>query len=83
MNDTIVNIIFFNSSVIVLPTLPEELINFNDIFSNKKASRLPLYKGGDYIINIEGNPLYKLLYNLSNLKLIKLKRYLDDALIKS
>jgi hypothetical protein len=53
------------------------------MFLNKEISRLPSYKDGDYIINIEGNPLYGPLYNLSNLELIELRRYLDDALIKS
>ncbi len=74
---------FFNSFIIVPPTLFNEFIDFNDIFLNKEIGRLLLYKSNDYIINIKSNPLYGPLYNLSNLKLIKLKRYLDDALIKS
>jgi len=70
------------SSVIIPPTLPNKFIDFNNIFLNKEISRLPLYKNNNYIINIKGNPLYGPLYNLSNLKLIKLKRYLDDTLVK-
>jgi len=73
---------FFNSSVIVPPTLPNKFINFNNIFLNKEIDRLLLYKNGNYIINIKSNPLYGPLYNLSNLELIKLRRYIDDILIK-
>jgi hypothetical protein len=57
-------------------------MDFNNIFFDKEVGRLSLYKDGDYIINIKSNPLYGPLYNLSNLKLIKLKRYLDDVLAK-
>jgi len=57
-------------------------MDFNDIFLNKEIGRLPSYKGGDYIIDIKNNPLYGPLYNLSNLKLIELRRYLDDILTK-
>ena len=82
-DDTTVNIISSNSSVIVPPTLLNKLIDFNNIFLDKEINRLLLYKGGDYIINIKGNSLYGPLYNLLNLKLIKLRKYLDDSLIKS
>jgi hypothetical protein len=77
------NIISFNNFIIVPPIFPNEFIDFNDIFLNKEIGRLTLYKSGDYIINIKYNPLYGPLYNLSNLKLIKLRRYLDNILIKS
>ncbi len=81
-SDIIINIISFNN-IIVPFIFPEEFINFNNIFSNKEAGRLPLYKDGDYIINIKSNPLYGLFYNLSNLELIELKRYLDNVLTRS
>jgi len=80
--DIIINIIFFKSFIIIPSTLLVEFIDFNNIFLDKKVGRLLSYKGDDYIINIKTNPLYGPLYNLLNLELIELRRYLDDALIK-
>ncbi len=73
---------FFNSFIIVPPIPPDEFIDFNNIFLNKEINRLSLYKNNDYIINIKNNPLYVSFYNLSNLELIELRRYLNDILIK-
>jgi len=42
-----------------------------------------LYKNHNYIIKIEGDLSYKPLYNLYNIKLIELKRYLDNTLINN
>lgn len=49
------------------PELSKELAEFEDIFSNDKASALPALKQGDYTIKIEEGkePPYRPLYNLS------------------
>ena len=64
--------------------IPKELLEFADIFSNKKAGTLPILKEGDHAIKIEEGkePPYGPLYNLSQTELAELRRYLKDALIK-
>jgi len=47
--------------------IPKELLEYSDVFLNKKAGTLPIFKEGDYVIKIEdGKELpYRPLYNLS------------------
>ena len=71
----------YNTSVSLI--LLKEFNIFINIFLDKKISQLLLYKNNNYIIKTERDLLYKPLYNLSNTKLIKLKRYLDNTLTKS
>ena len=46
--------------------LPQELLEYKDIFFNEAAGTLPLFKEGNHIINMEESkiPLYGPLYNL-------------------
>ena len=62
----------------------KELLEFADIFLNEKAGTLPILKEGDHAIKIEEGkePLYGPLYNLSQIELAELRRYLEDTLIK-
>ncbi len=49
-----------------------ELEDYIDIFSAKEVGKLLLNKLGDYVINIDRDPLYSSLYNLSIKELIVL-----------
>ena len=64
--------------------LPTEYAVYINIFSNKKAGRLLLYKQNNYAINLnKKDPLYKSLYNLLIYELKELRDYLNDALAKN
>lgn len=66
------------------PELSQELLKYNDVFSNNMANTLLIFKEGDHAIEIEegkSSP-YKPLYNLSQTELSKLRRYLENALHK-
>jgi len=47
--------------------IPKELLEYSDVFLNKKAGTLLIFKEGNYIIKIEDSKelLYRPLYNLS------------------
>jgi len=47
--------------------IPKELLEYSDVFLNKKAGTLPIFKEGNYIIKIEDSKElpYRPLYNLS------------------
>ena len=49
----------------------------------EKINRLSFYKKYNYIIKNIMKLLFNLLYNLFNMKLIKLRRYLNNVLIKN
>ena len=71
----------------LLPTaaptvLPEELIEYQDVFSTEEAGRLPSHQGNDHAIETTADPPYGPLYNLSIKELEVLRTYLDDALAK-
>ena len=71
----------------LLPTaaptvLPEELIEYQDVFSTEEAGRLPSHQGNDHAIETTADPPYGPLYNLSTKELEVLRTYLDDALAK-
>ena len=53
------------------------------MFSTQKVNRLLFYKNHDYVIEIIIKSLFDSLYNLFNIELTKLKRYLNDALTKN
>ena len=69
-----------NDSV-TLPIL-KELKEFQNVFLVEEAKKLSFHYRGDYAIEIISDPSYKPLYNLSNIKLIALREYLDAILVK-
>ncbi len=69
---TIVYSLVYIYAIVITPTIPIELKDYIDIFSAKEAGKLLLNKAGDYVINIDRNPLYSPLYNLSIKELIVL-----------
>ena len=62
--------------------LPKELKEYKDVFSTEEAGRLPSHKGRNHAIQTTAEPPFGPLYNLSNIELAELIRYLDDALAK-
>ncbi len=61
---TIIYLLVSIYAVVITPTILKELKDYIDIFSTKDIGKLPLNKVGNYIINIDRDPLYSLLYNL-------------------
>ena len=61
-----------------------ELREFNNIFSNDQINVLLAFKQGDHVIEIKNKKklFYKSLYNLSQMKLSKLRRYFKDSFQK-
>jgi len=59
-------------TIVVIPTIPKELKDYIDVFSTKDTGKLPPNKVGNYIINIDRDLLYSLLYNLLVKELIVL-----------
>ena len=66
------------------PEIPQELLEFSDVFSPDMAGTLPALKQGDHAIELEAGkePPYGPLYNLSQTELSELCRYLEDSLHK-
>ena len=64
------------------PKLPDELKEYEDVFLTEEASCLPSHEGCNHAIKTTAKPPFESLYNLSNIELAKLRRYLDDALTK-
>ena len=64
------------------PKLPDKLKEYEDVFSTEEASRLPSHKGRNHAIKTTAEPLFGSLYNLLNIELAELRRYLDNALAK-
>ena len=62
--------------------LPDKLKEYKDVFSTEEAGHLPSHKGQDYAIETTAEPPFGLLYNLSDIELAELRRYLNDALAK-
>ena len=64
-------------------TLPEKLINFQNVVATQKGLMPPLYETAVHHIDMKNQKIsYKSLYNLSFYELRVLHKYLDDALIK-
>ncbi len=57
-------------------------LKYKDVFLTKNAGKLSLHKDHDHAIEITAESLYKLLYNLLNIKLMTLRQYLNDVLVK-
>ena len=66
----------------VVPKLPDKLKEYEDVFSTEEAGRLPSHKGRNHAIETTTEPPFGPLYNLSNIELAELRRYLNDALAK-
>ena len=66
----------------IAPRLPDELKEYEDVFSTEEAGCLPSHKGRDHAIKTIAELPFAPLYNLSNIELVELRRYLDDALAK-
>ena len=66
----------------VAPRLPDKLKEYEDVFSTEEAGRLPSHEGRDHAIETTAEPPFGPLYNLLNVELAELRRYLDDALAK-
>ena len=66
------------------PEIPQELLEFSDVFSLDMAGTLLALKQRDHAIELEAGkePPYGPLYNLSQTELSKLRRYLEDSLHK-
>ena len=62
----------------------KKLLKYKNVFFKKKIEILSIFKQKNHVIKIENNkkPLYKLLYNLFQMKLSKLRRYLKNILYK-
>ena len=66
-----------------LLTIPPEYLKYQDVFSEQRADELPPVTGKTYEIEIrEAEPLYRLIYALSAVKLKALREYLDSSLKK-
>ena len=65
--------------------LSKEIEEFRDLLNNEKVEILFEQKKNDHVIDLleSKKSLFMFLYNLSQTKLTKLRRYLDDALKKS
>ena len=60
-----------------------EIINYIDVFFKKNAEKFPEHRGGDHVIELNGqDSSFESLYNLSSLELKTLWEYLNDALAK-
>ena len=64
------------------PKLPDELKEYGNVFSTEEAGRLPSHEDRSHAIKTTAEPPFGPLYNLSNIELAELRRYLDDALAK-
>ena len=64
------------------PKLSDKLKEYEDVFTTEEADRLPSHKGRNYAIETTAEPPFGPLYNLLNIKLAELRRYLDDVLAK-
>jgi len=51
-------------AAVVTPTILKELKDYIDVFSAEDTGKLLLNKVDNYAIDIDGEPLYSLLYNL-------------------
>jgi len=63
-------------------TLLIELNEYENLFLTKSVDQLSLHEDHDHAIEIRIESLYELLYNLSNTKLVILRQYLNDVLMK-
>ena len=66
------------------PRIPNVLLDYADVFNNKRAATLPSYKSSDYAIPIQPGkePPYGPLYTLSSRELQLLREYIEEALYR-
>ena len=65
------------------PEIPAEYADLAYVFSKEKADKLLDYTAHDHEIDTgEKQPLFRPLYNLSQLKLATLKEYINENLAK-
>ena len=62
--------------------LPDKSKEYENMFSTEEAGRLPSHQGRNHAIETTAELLFGPLYNLSNIELAELRRYLDDTLAK-
>ena len=64
-------------------TIPEAYKDFSDIFSDDKTNILPEHGPDKYAIDLidDRQPLYGLVYNLSEVELTILRQYIDKHLV--
>jgi len=55
---------------------------YKDVFLTESVDKLFLHENHDHAIEITAKSSYNLLYNLSNTKLVTLKQYLNNVLVK-
>jgi hypothetical protein len=62
--------------------IPAQYQEYVEVFSKKKAERLPLHRQIDHAIDLEPDykPPYGRIYNLSELELKRLKAYIETNL---
>ena len=60
----------------------KSLKKYKDVFSRKEEDKLFKIKEYDHVIKITIKSFYDFLYNLLNIKLKALRKYLNNALIK-
>ena len=66
-----------------LLTIPPEYLEYQDMFSEQRADKLPPVTGKTYKIEIrEAKPLHRLIYTLFTVKLKALREYLNSSLKK-
>ena len=62
----------------------KKFVKFRNQFSKKLIKNLTTHKNCDHVISMKNNEsFYKILYNLSNTKLITLRNHSDDVLTKN
>ena len=59
-----------------------KLKKYKDVFLTESVDKLFLHENHDHAIKITAKSSYNLLYNLSNTKLVTLKQYLNNVLVK-
>ena len=69
-------------NVIITFIVLKSLKEYKDVFSRKEKDKLFKIKEYNYAIKITIESSYNFLYNLLNIKLKALKKYLNNALIK-
>ena len=65
--------------------ISRELEKFQNLFDNKKIEILLKHNRAEHVINLikKKNLFFIFLYNLSQTKLMKLRRYIEDAFRKN
>ena len=73
---------FYIININIIFKLLKKLWEYENMFFISKVNRLLSHKNHDYIIEIITKSSFDSLYNLFNIELMKLKRYLKNILTK-